>query len=233
MNPEQHRAVREMLGPYVLGQLDGEQAAAVQAHLDGCLACQSEFTELAPLAVALRGVDPARIGRSPAPAPQLSSRVLDEVRGRRRTTVRLRATRRGVAGVLVAAVLAAAFVVGTQVDVPGLTPQRDSATPGAPPPVEAIDLETLVDGVAAEAGLVAHTWGTEIKLEVTGLEPGGTYRVTFIRDDGTRVSAGTFIGTGPNTVRCILNAALLRENATALVVTDEVGSPVLESDITA
>lgn len=41
--------------------------------------------------------------------------------------------------------------------------------------------------------------------------------------------AGTFIGTGENRMRCNLNAALLRDQATGFVVTASDGRTVLTS----
>lgn len=227
MNPE-HRALRELLGAYVLGQLPEPEATAVQAHVDGCAACQAEVAELAPLAVALRDVDPERLGAAAAPAPDLGDRIAARVRAEGRTARRRRSGRRAATSALAAAAVAAAFVAGALLGLPG----RAGPSPGAVagPVVEDVELRSVAEGVRAEAGLVTHTWGTEVQIVASGLEPGGTYRVTFLRDDGTRVPAGTFLGTGPNTLRCSLNAALPRDSAAGVQVTDAVGALVIEAD---
>lgn len=85
-------------------------------------------------------------------------------------------------------------------------------------------------GAQVDANLVAHTWGTEIELVARGLAPGRTYTVTFIRSDGSRVPAGTFLGVADRPVLCDLNAALLRKDATSVVVTSG-SAVVLRADL--
>lgn len=223
MNADEHRAIREMLGAFVLGQLSGAEHAAVQAHVDGCAACRAEIAELAPLVPALRGVDPERLGALPSPPAGLGERVLTSIRQGRQQHVRRTLVTRVGSGLLVAAALAGAFFLGAR-----LTPD---AEPVAGPRVIALDVRLAVDGVQADAGLVRHTWGTELKLEATGLEDGGAYTVTFIRNDGTEVPGGTFLGTGGNAVRCSLNAALPLDDASRVTITDEVGAVVLDADV--
>jgi hypothetical protein len=230
VSSDPHRSVREQLGGYVLGQLADADAVALRAHVDGCAACQGELAELAPLAVALRDVDPARLGAPASPAPDLGDRIVALVRRSQRTERRRRGRRLGVTSALAAAAAVAAFVAGATLGVPGGGDPAGPAAPAAAPPVEDVELGTVAEGVRAEAGLVTHTWGTEVQIVATGLEDGGTYRVTFLRDDGTRVPAGTFLGTGEDAVRCSLNGALPRASAAAVVVTDAVGAVVLEAD---
>ena len=52
-----------------------------------------------------------------------------------------------------------------------------------------------------EGDLIAHDWGTEIRLDVSGLQFCQTYRVTLENEDGERVNVGTIIGTGDKTVK--------------------------------
>ena len=40
MTEDDHRRLRELLGSYALGHLDGDEEASVRAHLDGCPACR-------------------------------------------------------------------------------------------------------------------------------------------------------------------------------------------------
>ena len=108
-------------------------------------------------------------------------------------------SRRGGAGLLVAAALVGAFFLGV----------RQAPPTTAAPPVVPLSVRVDVDGVQADAGLVKHTWGTELKLEATGLENGGAYTVTFTRTDGTEVAGGTFLGNRPEPV------ALQSERGTA------------------
>lgn len=89
----------------------------------------------------------------------------------------------------------------------------------------------LASGIDAEGGLVKHTWGTELKLEASGLAEGAAYDVVFVSDGGTEVSAGSMLGTGENTLRCSVNAALPIDDADRVVVTDRAGAVVIAADI--
>ena len=64
---EAHRAWRERLGSYVLGQLDAEERTATEAHLDGCAECREELRTLAPVAAILSRADPERLVHAPTP----------------------------------------------------------------------------------------------------------------------------------------------------------------------
>ncbi len=215
--------MRELLGGFALGQLDRDATVSVQAHVDGCPSCHAELAEIAPVAAALRDVDLARIETVAAPAPDLGDRIVSEIRRSHRDRSGRASLRLAGSGLLAAAAVAAAFVVGARVGLPGTT------TVAAPPPVEAIELRSNNPTVTADGGLVTHTWGTEIKLVAAGLDQGATYKVTFVDDAGEEVSAGTFLGTGSRAVTCSLNAALPRDTAARVVITDTAGAVVLDA----
>lgn len=67
MKLETHRALREQLGVYTLGQLAGEELRAMQAHVQACPECRAEVEVLAPVAAALRTVDPNRLDEALRP----------------------------------------------------------------------------------------------------------------------------------------------------------------------
>lgn len=217
MNAEEHRSLRELVGAYVLGGLTDAERLAVQAHLDGCAECRAEVAELEPVAAALQGIDPAALGPLTPPPADLGETILASVRHRERQRDRERWVGRAGAGLLAAAVLAGVFFLGIQ-----------AAPAPATPPVIAMSVQQVAGGVQAEAGLVRHTWGTELKLRATGLSE-GSYTVTFVRADGSRVPGGTFIGTGTNTLNCSLNGALPLEQTTEIVVTDASGTVVVDA----
>ncbi len=217
MNAEEHRALRELVGAYVLDGLTAAERTAVQAHLDGCAACRAEVAELAPVAAALHGVDPDAVTVGTPPPAGLGESILASVREGTRRRDRERLLRRTGAGLLAAAVLVGVFFLGV----------RAAPTP-ATPPVIAMDVQQVAAGVSAQAGLVRHTWGTELKLVATGL-PEGAYTVTFLRPDGTQVPGGTFTGTGPNTLTCSLNGALPLEETVEIRVTDASGAVVVDA----
>ena len=210
-----HRSVRELLGSYALGHLDGPEQITVAAHLDTCRACRAELAELTPLAARLNGVDADRVEGTPGPPPDLADRVLDRVRAERRAT--RHSPWRGVLAAAAAVVAAAAgFALGTA---------RDGV------PLEPVAVQALDTDLAAEANLVPHTWGMEIKLDGTGFDPGAVYRVTVRDERGREVGAGEFLGTGPSELRCNLNSSVLRDDATGFTVHDDEGAVVLAAQL--
>lgn len=217
MSEVEHRELRELLGAYVLDQLDADEVDAVRAHLAGCTACRAEVADLQPVAAALFDLDPT-LADTAAPPPELGDQVMQTVRLRRRLADRRSRWQRAAGAVLVAASVAVAFGIGSWFS----GPRND-------PPVIAVALNVDQPGLTADAGLVRHTWGTELKLEARGLTSGGSYSVTFVRDDGERVSGGTFLGTGADEVRCSVNAALPVDTADELLITDAGGTVVMDA----
>ncbi len=223
---EEHRRYRELLGAYALGQLGDAERAELERHLDGCEACRTEEREL-------RGV--AHLMPAPdadwSPPPDLEDRVVAAAlsRGRaegtpRRDRGRLDPRRSRVlvglaaaAAVLVAAIGLAVFT--GQGGPPGLGETEPIAFSEAP------------RGVSTDGAIVAHTWGTEVALEVEGLRPGEVYTVRIERDNGETVPAGTFVAVEAQPVECRLNGAVLRQDARAVSVTDAQGDEVLRSEL--
>lgn len=217
MTAGDHQELRELLGAYVLDQLSASERSGVVDHLATCPSCRAEVAELEPVVSALMLLDPT-VSADDAPPQDLQTGVLQVIETRRRAAVR-RSRLRRAAGVLgVAASVVAAFGLGGWF-----------AGPRQAPPVVAVALEA--PGLSAEAGLVRHTWGTELKLEAAGLTEGASYTVTFVRDDGARVGAGSFLGTGAAPVRCSVNAAVALDAATELVITAADGTVVMDADL--
>ena len=235
---DDHERLRELLGAHVLGHLDDVEAGAVRAHLDGCGACRAEVADLEPLVARLDAVDPIHLDERPSPAADLGARIRSAIAAEqaehevrdladRREAAHHRSRRRTTLLAAAAAVVVLALGVGV-----GL----GRATAPAPPavPLEAISLGVDPPGERTgievdSAGLVAHTWGTELRFEGAGFEEGAVYRAAF-RDDAGRLSpAGRFLGTGEDGMTCQLQSALLRADVTAVVVRDEAGRTVLSS----
>ena len=85
MKADDCRVWRERIGALVLGQLDPDQRASTEAHLDGCPDCRAEADALAPVAALLSRVDPetTRTEPRPAPAPRRPHRPADRGRAPR------------------------------------------------------------------------------------------------------------------------------------------------------
>ena len=161
----------------------------MQERLAGCADCRAEPASLDTVAAALRGLDPDTLAPLDATPPAgLADDIFSTVGARRRAAARRSRVRRVLAGGLVAAGLVGAFALGG----------RTLGTPDAPP-VVAVSLRVLPAAVEAQAGLVRHTWGTELDLQASGLADGGTYTVVFLTRDGTQVpaAASSAPATGP------------------------------------
>lgn len=231
---DRHEELHEAVGAYVLGQLDGPLLRDVEAHVAQCARCRAEVADLAPLAAALRRVDPEAVAAATtAAAPStLDARVEAALRAEEgrpedlaptADVVALPTRRRWVpalAGALVGAAAAAAVAVAVL---------PDPAPAGAP--VIAVRDVTAADGVAAQAGLVDHTWGVELKLQVTGLPAGRAYDVRIVDDAGREYDGGAFLGVSGRTITCSMNASVLLADADRFDVVDPAGSVVVSGSI--
>lgn len=225
MNPDDHRSVREMLGALVLGHLSAAEETAIRAHLDGCPDCRRDVAEISPLVHELGAVDLHRVSATPAPSPDLGHRIQVAVACERRRRDQL--TRRRYVLMTAAAVLAVLLVGGAGVEIG----KKVSGPSVATVPIESVEVRSRLDGAQASAGVIAHTWGTEIKLEAVGLRSGSPYAVVVMTRDGRARSAGAFVGTGGQVMNCNLNTDVLRPDATGFRVLDGKGRAVLTADL--
>lgn len=223
-----HEELREAIGAYVLGQLDDDFRAALDAHLVGCAECRAEVADLAPLAVALRQVDPDRIVPSdlvvPAALDDRISRALEQESG---TSVHAhpRFGARRWAPAAVGAVLGAAAAAAVVLAL------VQPAEPPAGPKIIAVSDVRAASGVQAVAGLVDHTWGVEIKLEATGLPAGQAYDVMVIDAAGKEYDAGAFLGVSGRKVVCSMNSSVLLVDAARFEVVNPGGDVVISGPI--
>ena len=213
--PEAHERWHGMLGLAAIEALPVSEADELAAHLAECPHCRTELEDLRATAATMYAADVDVNGHDDPPPPVLRERAVWAVAKARRAD-RLR--RRVVTGIAAAAACLAVFAAGLAVPGP------------AGPPQEVLALDTQ-GGVEAEAALVAHTWGTEVKFEIVGLSDGEVYDVTFLSRDGRRVSAGTILGVDDRPVVCAMNAAVLRENAARLEVAASDGAVVLAAAV--
>lgn len=213
---ERHRALREALGAYVLGQLDDETEDAVGVHLGGCASCRSELAELQPVATALAGLRRRPVPGGPLPAglgTRLDAALSAEAGRRRRGRLTL-----AVTGLVAAAALVLVAVLGVDA-------LRDDAPAGPVP--DPIAVQVVDPEVTASAGIIRHTWGVEVKLTTAGLARGERFEAFVTEDDGQEVPAGTFTSIGPTTMNCNLQAAVLADDATGFSIRDENGVIVM------
>lgn len=215
-----HSRYRELLGASLLGELQPEERAELARHLAGCPECRAESE--------LLGETADRLGGGGAePPPDLEDRVVERVLGDAPETAPNAAPSRlkyvlpaaAMLVVLIGAVAVFPSVFGFDGGTPGLGETEEISFSGSP------------QGVVPEGSVIAHTWGTEVVMEVSGLEDGEVYTVSVVRGDGSEVEGGTFIGVGANEIDCEMNAAVLRQDARAVLVTDSEGRQVLRSEL--
>ena len=203
---EEHHRCWEQIGAFLLGKLDEGERTAMQTHLNSCPICQAEVRELEPVVGALADASPDRIDEAPWPPEDLKeltlAPILEEMHRARRHRRRSRWSALAAAAIFVVAIGLAGFTWLLEPAVALVEPVPFSVAPG----------------MEVEGHLIEHDSGTEIRLVVSGLRDGQTYRVTLVSEDGERVNAGTFIGIGDKQLRCTFNAALLRKEADRLEV---------------
>jgi hypothetical protein len=209
--PEEHHPYREQVGAFLLGKLDEGERTDMQTHLSGCPVCQAEVRELEPVVAALADAAPDRIDDDPLPPGDLEeltlAPILEEIHFARRRSARRR--RRRFQWSALAAAAICVVVVGLAGFVGLLEP--------AVALVEPVPF-SVAPGMEVEGHLIAHAWGTEIRLVVSGMRDGQTYKVTLVSEDGERVNSGTFIGIGDKPLSCTFTAALLRKEVNRLEV---------------
>jgi hypothetical protein len=207
MRTDDCREWRTSLGAYALGQLPAGERAAVEAHLEGCPECRTELDSLAGVARLMPLADPERI-MSPAPRPpaQLGERIaatIEAERSERQQGEASARTRRrrfrfgfGFAGVATAAAVAVLLAL---VILPG---------DGGSAPEQNVAFANLPKGIAIDAHLQPHAFGTEIKMYVSGVRSGTLCRVFLRGPDGRRYPAGSFRYRWGDDSEAVLSSAL-------------------------
>jgi anti-sigma factor RsiW len=200
--------LRLLLGAYVLGALDADEAGAVREHVAECPGCAAEYARLAPLPGLLTLAAGAEAAVAEPPPPALEERLLDAValeappRHRRRRLEWRRPRRSWLAAGAVTAALAAA--------VAGVVLTRGD---GGPPPGYGVTLQAsaAVPRASAWAQLQQVTGGTSMKLWVKDLprDAGAVYEV-HCDAPGWTASAGTFRVGPDGSAHVVLTTAARR-----------------------
>jgi hypothetical protein len=190
---------RTLLGGYVLHALEPAEDEIVRHHLAECAACAAEHGQLMsiPSTLDAAGADETPVEHPPA---TLEEAVLDRFAREhpghpselppKRARDRLRAAFRPLTRPLPAAVagaVAAAAITAVLIALPGGSANGElyqaslAGSPAAP-------------GATASARLKVLEEGTRVNLNVRGLRgnPSTVYELWCIRDDGQKISAGTF-----------------------------------------
>jgi len=211
----QHR--EDLLGPAALGLLTSAEQQELNQHLPGCARCRRELEGLTAVAGRLSALELE--DTTTLLHASLSAGAEGALAAVARANAGERRRSRSIQAVLSAAASVAVFIAGLL--AAGAVPGGASSAP-----LEAVAV-TAPDGVRASADLVTHTWGVEIKLEVTGLNEGRPYTVEVTTATGQVTGAGAFLGTGEQALTCNLNTSVLRPDAQSFTVLDDTGAPVI------
>ncbi|CAN5911540.1 hypothetical protein BH23ACT11_BH23ACT11_30080 [soil metagenome] len=169
----EHQHVDDLLGPYLMGALETEEAAEVREHLSRCDECRAEAMSIQRSHEQLAAF--ADIAQEPP--PDLKDRVmagLPRTEAPRRTPIRLAA-----AAILVLVTLGVLFTTDP------FTRNGDSV---------ALQPTEVAPQAGGELRVSTDAPNVEAELEVWNLprpEPNQYYELWFGKEDG-RVSAGTF-----------------------------------------
>lgn len=174
----EHSTVKDLLGPYLMGALQPEEARRVEEHLEACAGCHEETRELRSVHERLADLATA----AGAPPPHLKDRVISGLP--RRATYRVPIAAAVAAVVLCAVVLGALYAAGLF--------GREAVASAT---LEPTDLAPRAGGE-----LRVHESGdptdpnARAELEVWGLPRGdeNEYYELWFGEEGGRVSAGTF-----------------------------------------
>jgi len=207
------------LAAEALGRLGDVESVRLASHIDGCPGCRAEIVELRAAAAALEHADPSRVSERAEPPPDLAGRVVARVGIERRQRTRRR-RRQAAVGAAAAAAVAGVVIVGALLSGDGDGGGRRTDVAFAVAPA----------GTESSAVLVERRWGTEVRVEVAGLDGGGTYWLWLSGKREERVAAGTFAGV-PGTAQVVMASAMPLDDVRRVWVTDEHGAVVLDGRV--
>jgi len=193
------REIRQALGVYVLGAIDPAERAMVDEHLSSCHECREELASLAGLPAMLRKVPIVEAERLAAPEqdPELagvpSAEMLTSLIART-TNVRRMHRWRTVAAAAAVAVVAlggGAFVANALQSPSAQAHGHSRVVPWH---------KTSGTGPMAGAHLTVRyrhePWGTQMEVNVTGLQPGSVCQFQVTDATGGKSVVGSWIAWG-------------------------------------
>jgi anti-sigma factor RsiW len=173
------------LSAHVLGLLSPDEAAVVEAHLEGCAHCRAEWEDLRDMTRTLDELPDEALLEGPPDGDLVLHRALKEIRSERAAERRRRLLVRSVAAVVVAAAL-----VGG-----GIAAGRALAPAPAPVAVAAGTRTASVTEGAVDASVTvtpANGW-VRLAATVKGVPAGEHCQLVVVARDGTREIAGGWV----------------------------------------
>ena len=192
--------MHDLTAAYALDALDSDEAREYEDHLATCEQCREQLVQLGGAAGAL-----AFAVESPAPPPELRSRILERARAERPNVVPLPSRWTGVAAAISAA--AAVAAIGFGIWAASLSNKLDSERSARDQANRA--LRILSDPTASRFALKGTTGGLVVvspdgqaALVVSKLThaPSGKTYEAWVIEGGMPARAGTFEGGGDTSV---------------------------------
>ncbi|MFL9680700.1 MULTISPECIES: zf-HC2 domain-containing protein [Streptomyces] len=219
-----------LLGAYVLGALDEQEARTVDAHTASCQKCRDELDELRELESTLGEVPPeAFLDGPPEGGDLLLQRTLRQVRGERAAqALRRRAFLAVAATVASAALLGGGVLIGQNTGdrTARAVPPAPSATAAPPtaPPVSVKFFEGRSTQTGSEMRLRVTPAADWIRLNasVTGVPAGERCRLVVVAKSGDREIAGSWLVADEEKGSNL--------DGSAAVPLDEIAEVVIEND---
>lgn len=218
---DDHRRLRESLGAWVLGALDGDERREVSDHVSGCPDCAEEVAALSPLPGLLNRVSEEEAAEgllvpSDRLRDALAADVAREENVLRRRLARWRTTAL-VAGAAAVVALVVSVLGGVTDDQPAVGEFDRVVAAARPVSVDATD-------TSGEAAALEWEWGTTVELDLADLPARDTYVLWAEADDGTREQAGTWGETDSRGARVRGASSIQRDDLAAVEVTDADGT---------
>ncbi|MFT7838827.1 zf-HC2 domain-containing protein [Saccharothrix sp. BKS2] len=185
----------QLLGAYVLGALDEQEARAVEDHLAACPSCRAELAGLRAVEEAMGEVPPeALLDGPPDGGDLLLQRTLRQVRSERGGRLRRRRVGLGlVAAAVAAVVLGGGFAVGRGTAPDELVLPTPSTAP-APPAGTRLGTATDPDTGARMTVQVRPAAGwVRVNASVAGIAANARCRLFVVARDGSRQEAGSWL----------------------------------------
>jgi hypothetical protein len=206
------------LGAYVLGALDDRERDRVDDHVAGCSVCRDELEALIPVRSYLTRVSREELLELDAPGPPAA--LMSRLRAAMRADRRRAARRRLVAVAALAAAVMAAVIAW----------RAGEGRPGDRPPVVAAPAVAAADaatGVRATVAATPRAWGTELRVRLSGAEPGERCRLVARARDGRTDVAATWWTTYSGSAELTGAAAIPAPDLVALDVMTVAGHRLL------
>ena len=180
----------ELLGAYALGVLDGDEQAAVRAHLDACAPCRREAGDLREMEAVLGEIPPEVFIDGPPPdGGVLLLSALREVRGERGRRNRRRRARWAVVAVLAGVLAAGCGAVLGRATAPAVLASASAAVPGTRT-AAGVDAET---GATMTVAVQPAAGWVRVHAAVGGVPAGEQCRLYVVARDGTRQQAAGWL----------------------------------------